>query len=102
MMISRTPRVFVALLLAVLALSEARAAETPIPERMQLFLLIGQSNMAGRGAVEASDKVPHPHVFVLTKDLSWAPATDPLHFDKPDIVGVGLGLTFGRTIADAK
>lgn len=70
------------------------------PENLQLFLLIGQSNMAGRGKIEAQDKIPHPRIFVLTRDLSWIPATDPLHFDKPE-AGVGLGSSFARTVAEA-
>ena len=68
---------------------------------MQIFLLIGQSNMAGRGAVEAEDKAPHPRVFMLTKELAWVPAVDPMHFDKPTIIGTGLGKTFGAVVSDA-
>ncbi len=75
-------------------------AQTP-PQNLQVFLLIGQSNMAGRGAVEAEDQVPHPRVFTLTKDLRWVPAVDPLHFDKPERVGTGLGKTFGVTVAES-
>jgi hypothetical protein len=75
--------------------------ESPAPANTKLFLLIGQSNMAGRGAIEEQDKVVHPRVFVQTRDLSWAPALDPLHFDKPRLAGVGLGSTFGRVVADA-
>ena len=73
-----------------------------VPEGMQIFLLIGQSNMAGRGKVEAEDKVPHPRVFMLTKELTWVPAVDPIHFDKPERIGTGLGKTFGAVIADAE
>ena len=57
--------------------------------------------MAGRGVVEASDKVPHPRVVMLTQDLRWVPAVDPMHFDKPAMVGVGPGVSFGRAVADA-
>lgn len=64
-----------------------------------LYLLIGQSNMAGRGVVEQQDKDPHSRVFALDKAGMWAPAADPIHFDKP-VAGVGPGLTFGRTMAD--
>ena len=71
------------------------------PEGMKIFLLIGQSNMAGRGAVGPGDKVPHPRVFMLTKELTWTPAVDPMHFDKPERVGVGLGKTFGAVLAEA-
>ena len=45
-------------------------------------MLIGQSNMAGRGAVEAQDKKPHPRVLMLNKAGDWVPAVYPLHFDK--------------------
>jgi len=69
-------------------------------ESWKLFLLIGQSNMAGRGAVEAADRVPHPRVFMLDRDLAWVPAVDPMHFDKPEIAGVGLGSTFARVVAE--
>ncbi|MBO5991802.1 MAG: hypothetical protein J6R00_09140 [Lentisphaeria bacterium] len=52
-----------------------------IPEKskFKLVLLIGQSNMAGRGFVEASDKVPHPRVVMLDKSGKWVPAVDPVH-----------------------
>jgi hypothetical protein len=69
-------------------------------QEMDLFLLIGQSNMAGRGAVEAEDKVPHPRVFTLTKEETWAPAVEPIHFDRPDRLGTGLGRTFGMVLAN--
>lgn len=76
------------------------ATPTPPKEKFHLYLLIGQSNMAGRGAIEAADKVVHPRVLMFTKEQKWAPAVDPLHFDKPN-AGVGLGSTFGRVLADA-
>jgi hypothetical protein len=72
----------------------------PPKEKFHLYLLIGQSNMAGRGVVEDVDKVPDLRVMMFTKDQKWVPAVDPLHFDKP-IAGVGLGSTFGRVMAKA-
>jgi len=66
-----------------------------------VFLLIGQSNMAGRGKVEAADRVPAPRVFALDRTDHWVPAVDPIHFDKPEIDGVGPGTTFGRVVAAA-
>ncbi|MDP3072875.1 MAG: sialate O-acetylesterase [Opitutaceae bacterium] len=78
----------------------AQSAPLPPKENFHLFLLIGQSNMAGRGAVEAQDKVPHPRVLTLNKAGEWVPAVDPIHFDKT-IAGVGLGRTFGLEIAEA-
>ncbi len=70
-------------------------------EDFHLYLLIGQSNMAGRGKVEAQDKEIHPRVFTLNKENKWVPAVDPIHFDKK-IAGVGPGLTFGKAMAERK
>ncbi len=68
---------------------------------LQLFLLIGQSNMAGRGKIEPSDREVIPHVFMLNKEMVWVPAVDPLHFDKPDIAGAGLGRSFAKVLVAA-
>jgi len=77
-------------------------ASVPVfPDKFHLFLLIGQSNMAGRGVVEDADKVVNPRLLMLNKQGQWVPAVDPLHFDKPSIVGVGLGRTFGLDYAAA-
>lgn len=78
----------------------ADPVQLPAKDKFDLYLLIGQSNMAGRGVVEDQDKVVHPRVMKFTADNTWAPALDPLHFDKP-IAGVGLGSSFGRAMADA-
>jgi hypothetical protein len=70
-------------------------ARTPEAARFHLFLLVGQSNMAGRGDVEAVDREPIEHVQALNAAGDWVPAVDPLHWDKPS-AGVGLGRTFAR------
>ncbi len=68
-------------------------------ENFHLYLLMGQSNMAGRGLVQAIDTLTHPRVLMLDSTLNWVLAKDPMHFDKP-VAGVGLGLTFGKIIAN--
>lgn len=65
-----------------------------------LFLLAGQSNMAGRGELEAEDTTTHPRIFVFNKEGDWMPAKEPLHFDKPSVVGVGPGFAFAKAMAD--
>ncbi len=75
--------------------------QLPSRENFHLFLLVGQSNMAGRGKVAEEDQTPHPRVLMLSKNSRWTPAVDPLHFDKPGIAGVGLGRSFGLKIAEA-
>jgi hypothetical protein len=69
-------------------------------ENVHVYLLLGQSNMAGRGTVGKEDATSHPRVFALGKDDRWAAAVEPLHFDKPG-AGVGPGLAFGKAMADA-
>lgn len=77
------------------------AGDAPAPkDKFLLFILAGQSNMAGRGEVGEQDRVPHPRVFMLDKSLKWVPAADPLHFDKPSVVGTGLGKTFAVKIVE--
>ena len=85
---------------ALAALLVLAAAPGPDPD-FHLYLLIGQSNMAGRGKVDEESRKTHPRVVMLTRDLKWEPATDPLHFDKPGIAGVGPGLSFGKLMAEA-
>jgi len=60
-----------------------------------LYLLVGQSNMAGRGVPAALDTTPVPGLLVLAKDKTWQPAREPLHWDKPG-AGTGPGFAFGR------
>ncbi|MEN2281527.1 sialate O-acetylesterase [Algoriphagus sp. SE2] len=68
-------------------------------ENFHLYILMGQSNMAGRGQAEAIDTLTHPRVWMLDSTMNWVLARDPMHFDKP-VAGVGLGLTFGKIIAN--
>ncbi|MCX6264816.1 MAG: hypothetical protein NTZ47_09775 [Bacteroidetes bacterium] len=38
-----------------------------------IFLLAGQSNMAGRGKPEAVDSTAVPNIFMLNSALQWIP-----------------------------
>ena len=57
------------------------------------FLLIGQSNMAGRGRFHEVTRLADPRVLMF-RDGLWIPAEEPLHADRPNIAGVGLGMSF--------
>lgn len=63
-----------------------------------VFLLWGQSNMAGRGEVLPEDRIPLPGILAWD-DLreEWVPAIDPVFNDKPT-AGSGLARSFARTI----
>jgi hypothetical protein len=45
----------------------------------RLFLLIGQSNMAGRAPIEKGDEKPIKNTFLLDSQGKWQPAANPLN-----------------------
>ncbi|WP_018628808.1 sialate O-acetylesterase [Niabella aurantiaca] len=61
---------------------------------LHLYLLIGQSNMAGRGPLDEAGKKEDPRILMLDSLDQWVVATDPVHFDKPKMAGVGPGRAF--------
>jgi hypothetical protein len=71
-----------------------------VKDKLQLYLLMGQSNMAGRGKLATEDKTPHPRVLVFTLQGKWEPAVEPITHDKPTMLGVGPGLAFGKAMAE--
>lgn len=76
-----------------------QAFESYPKDKVHLFLLVGQSNMAGRGEVSPIDRVVHPRLFALSKDAKWRHAVAPIHFDKKS-AGVGLGRSFGLSLLE--
>ncbi|MBM3858670.1 MAG: sialate O-acetylesterase [Verrucomicrobia bacterium] len=89
------------ILVLALTLATAHASDSPGKGRFHLYLLIGQSNMAGRGKIAPEYAVSSDRILKFTKENAWAAGVDPLHFDKPTIAGVGLGTSFARAMADA-
>ena len=85
--------VLAGLMPATAASQDADFAVPTARESFHIFLLAGQSNMAGRGVVGPQDREPIPHVLALGKDGAWHPAIDPIHWDKP-LAGVGLARSF--------
>jgi hypothetical protein len=80
-------------LLAISIMSEAQE----IPDtNFHLYLLIGQSNMAGRGLPDAESKKQDAQIIMLDSSNHWVPAIDPVHFDKPAIAGVGPAINFAK------
>lgn len=104
MLYSSTFRIWIVLAFFVVRPSIAADDEVAIPSQkdsFHLYLLIGQSNMAGRGKIVAKDNNPPARILKLDKQNRWMPATDPLHYDKPAIAGVGPGSGFGPAMAVA-
>ena len=66
---------------------------------MDIFLLMGQSNMAGRGLPEDVEPIRNEHIHVF-QDGAWTIAEEPLHHDRPT-AGIGLAMSFARAVLDA-
>lgn len=81
--------------------SSTQTVKLPPKNKFHLYLLMGQSNMAGRGKVEAEDKTPNPRVLTFTTNATWQVAIDPITYDKPSIAGVGPGVAFGKAMAES-
>lgn len=72
------------------------AGSGPAPdEDFHIYLLIGQSNMSGRGTLVTNIDAINPRVKLLKQDGIWVTAQHPLHIEvEPSAAGVGPGLAF--------
>ena len=79
------------------ATATAATVTPPAREFFHVYLLMGQSNMAGRGAPVPAQQADDPRILSLNPEGQWTVARDPLH---PKIgraePGVGPGLAFAR------
>nr|KJB58573.1 hypothetical protein B456_009G215800 [Gossypium raimondii] len=100
--------------LALLAHALPIECENLLKHKLNIIILAGQSNMAGRGGVanETSTGIgtwdgvvppqcqPNPSIFRLSADLAWVKAREPIHSDidarKTD--GVGPGMSFANAV----
>src|SRR5678810_1066652 len=67
-------------------------------ENVWVFIMAGQSNMAGRGIVEAEDTISDKRIFSINKDGQIIIAKEPLHFYEPERTGLDCGLSFAKTL----
>jgi hypothetical protein len=75
--------------------------QLPPKEKFKIYLLMGQSNMAGHGAPSKVDLTPHPRVLVMSPTGIWRRAVEPITREPGFTSGVGPGLAFGKVMADA-
>lgn len=79
---------------------ELKAEQVPQKEDVWVFLLAGQSNMAGRAFVEPQDTIPNSRVLTINKDNEIIIAKEPVHIYQPNLNGLGCGLSFGKTLIE--
>jgi hypothetical protein len=71
------------------------------PDSLWIFLLAGQSNMAGRGFVEPQDTIPNGRIITIDNSGEWIYAKEPLHLYEPSRTGLDCGMAFARTLLDS-
>jgi hypothetical protein len=70
----------------------------PAKENVWVFIMAGQSNMAGRGIVEPKDTIADKRILSINKEGSLIFAKEPLHFYEPNLTGLDCGLSFAKTL----
>lgn len=78
---------------------ELEVKNLPAKHNLWVFMLAGQSNMAGRGLVEPQDTVPSERILTINKTGKIIVAKEPLHFYEPTLTGLDCGLSFGKALA---
>jgi hypothetical protein len=72
--------------------------QMPKKENVWVFLLAGQSNMAGRGFVEPQDTLSNKRIITIDATGKLIYAKEPLHFYEPIRTGLDCGLSFANTL----
>ncbi len=70
----------------------------PPKENVWVFIMAGQSNMAGRGMVQPQDTIANERILTVNKAGSLIIAKEPLHFYEPNLTGLDCGLSFAKRL----
>jgi len=73
----------------------------PAKKNVWVFLLAGQSNMAGRGLVEPQDTLPNARILTINQKNEIVLAKEPLHYYEPTRTGLDCGLSFAKTLLNS-
>ncbi|NJB70597.1 hypothetical protein GGR42_001059 [Saonia flava] len=79
---------------------EEMVKNTPNKENLWVFIMAGQSNMAGRGIVDHKDTLSHPRILSINSKDELIYAKEPLHFYESNLVGLDCGLSFGHELLE--
>lgn len=77
---------------------ELKVPVIPEKNKVWVFLLAGQSNMAGRGFIEPQDTITSKRILTINKENDLIYAKEPLHFYEPAMAGLDIGLSFGKEL----
>lgn len=75
-----------------------RPAFIPNKGNIWVYVMAGQSNMAGRGFVEPQDTLADPRILTLDRNGQLILAKEPLNQNEPTMVGLDCGISFAKTM----
>jgi hypothetical protein len=70
----------------------------PKKKNVWIFIMAGQSNMAGRGVVEPPDTLSNSRILTINHNNEMILAKEPLHFYEPNLTGLDCGLSFATQL----
>lgn len=86
---------------------EINSVQNPIIDTIKsskptwVFILAGQSNMAGRAQIESSDTFTSNQIISIDSANHWIKAKEPLHFYEPKSAGLDCGISFASELLQA-
>lgn len=75
-----------------------RPAVIPSQKNIWVYVMAGQSNMAGRGLVESKDTLSDSRILTIDRNGQLILAKEPLNLHEPSMVGLDCGMSFARTL----
>lgn len=73
--------------------------DTEYFNKKQAVLLMGQSNMSGRGLSQYVEKISDERITTLYSDLGWVTMAEPIHKDAAN-GGIGLAASFAKAFVE--
>jgi len=74
--------------------------ELPPKDDLWIFIMAGQSNMAGRAQIEVQDRIENDRILSINSENEVIVAQEPIHFYEPSGLGLDCGMSFGSKILE--
>jgi hypothetical protein len=71
-----------------------KVTDVPNKNKVWVYIMAGQSNMAGRGLVSPSDTLENKRIYTIGKNDDLVYAKEPLHYYEPSRTGLDCGVSF--------
>ncbi len=77
---------------------EIKVTQMPNKENIWVYIMAGQSNMAGRAFVAPQDTIHNNKILIINKTNDLIYAKEPFHFYEPKMKGLDLGMSFSKEL----